>query len=90
MSKLKYLLANKYILASFIFFIWLMFFDKNNLITIYQLDRSINELKKEQKYYTDEQALLDGRIHSIEVDRERYAREKFYLHKSNETVYLIR
>jgi cell division protein FtsB len=84
------LLANEYVLTFVIFMIWLLFFDKNNLITQAQLQDTIDQLVDEKTYYDSELTKLSDRMHSIQVDRERYARETFYLHRSDEIVYLVR
>lgn len=84
------LLANKYILTIFIFFIWMLFFDKNNWITLGELQDTIDAMEEEKAFYDDELKLSDERMRSIQIDRERYAREKFFLHKENEIVYIIR
>ncbi len=92
-SNMKYvtsLLANEYVLTFTIFMVWILFFDKNNLITLHGLQQNINTLKAEKEYFESELLKLDNELKSIQVDRERYAREKFHLHKENEVVYLVR
>ncbi len=84
------LLANEYVLTFCIFIIWMTFFDKNNLITLRCLQQTIDQLEDERDFFDSELTELDEQMYAIEIDRERYAREKFYLHKSDEVVYLIR
>ena len=44
-------IKNKYILTFFIFLIWMLFFDNNNLIDRYHALRNLNQLQKDKKYY---------------------------------------
>lgn len=93
MANMKYvtaLLANKYVLTFVIFVVWMLFFDKNNLFTINSLQQTINHLEDEKAYYDHELTKLDEQMKAIKVDRERYARENFYLHRDNEIVFLIK
>ncbi len=86
----SYLMANKYVLTFAIFMVWMTFFDKNNLITLSHLQDDIDTLIEERDYFDTELSKLDARMKAIQVDRERYARETFYLHRENEIVYLVR
>ena len=87
---IKALLANEYVFTFVIFMVWMTFFDKNNLITLRDLQHTINGLEAEKEYFDSQLHIMDDQIKSIEIDRERYAREKFYLHKPNEIVYLVK
>lgn len=84
------LFANEYVFTFVIFMIWLSFFDKNNLITQGQLQNTIDQLVEEKAYYQSELSNLDDRMHAIQAERERYARETFYLHREDEIVYLVK
>jgi len=84
------LFANTYVLTFAIFMVWLTFFDKNNLITLRCIQGTIDDLEAEKAYFETELTKLDAQMHTIEIDRERYARENFYLHKDNEIVFLVR
>ena len=90
MKYVKALLANKYVFTFAIFMVWMTFFDKNNFITLSDLQQTIHSLEEERDYFDTELTQLDDQLNSIQVERERYAREKFYLHKDNEIVYLVR
>ena len=83
-------LTNKYILAIVIFLVWLVFGDRNNFIHQYKLKQTIHSLEQEKSYYEQEYAQLDDQMKVLIEDRERYAREKFYLHRDDEVVYLVK
>lgn len=83
-------LTNKYILTIVIFFIWMIFFDRSDWRSMHKLSHTIEELEEEKSFYTQEYEKLDSELTEIIADREKYARERFYLHRSDEIVYLIK
>lgn len=85
-------LRNKYISSIIVFVIWISFFDRNDLWT--QLDRK-HELQKletsktfyEQEIATTKKDLTD--LNNNPAILEKFAREKFYLKKANEEIFII-
>ena len=82
--------VNKYSITLACFVIWISFIDKHNLLTQYRLKTIIYEMEDEKEKYrnlyleaVDEQKLL-------EKDQERYAREKYFMHKENEEIFIIK
>jgi len=82
--------VNKYSVTLACFVIWISFIDKHNLLTQFRLKSIINEMEVEKENYQtlylealDEQKLL-------EKDQEKYAREKYFMHKENEEVFIIK
>ena len=82
-------LRNKYFLVLAIFFAWMIFFDRHDFITNWRLQRSVDQMEMEKKEYTEkiEEAKKD-RL-ELEVNKEKFAREKYYMKKSNEDVFII-
>jgi cell division protein FtsB len=86
------LLKNKYFLVLVAALVWFVFFDQNNLIQQYRLQRQLHEFRQEIEYYK-QQIALD----SIDIDKlrnnpeelERYAREKYLMKKENEDIFII-
>jgi len=83
---------NKYILTSLFFIIWLLFFDKNDFFTQRDLSIQLKKLYEEKKYYLNEIEKnkiaieeLKNNIQSL----ERFARERYWMKKENEEVYVI-
>lgn len=81
-----------YILTALLLVIGLVFFDRSNLIKQYELRSKLNDLKNQSKYYDQElekvikeEKEVLGSMKSI----EKYAREKYYLKKNGETVFVI-
>ncbi len=80
---------NKYLLAFLIFVSWLLFFDKYNFFAQAKLKRSTAKL--EQEYNSIRENIEIAKKEQIELERnqEKYGREKYYLHKDNEDVFII-
>ncbi len=84
------LLKDRYFMALAIFFIWMLFFDQNRLSTQYRLSRSISHLKQEQTDLRENIKELKVEKMDFEKDKEKYAREKYLLHKQDEEVYIMK
>jgi cell division protein DivIC len=75
-----------------VFLVWITFFDSNNLISLMRLNRQIHNLEKEAEFYK-------AQIETAKRDREalitnpelleKFAREKYYMKKNDEDVFLI-
>lgn len=92
LEKSKHYLLNKYVITCFVAAVILVCCGEQSLIHRVQLQRQINRLEKELSRYQDR---LDYYNHAIEElegsaeNRERFAREQYYMHAGNEDVYLI-
>ncbi len=85
-------LKNKYTIAILAFFIWMMFFDRNSIISQYRLASTLNGLEDQKEYYLSELEKDSISLHVFENDKEaleKFAREKYLMKKDNEDVYLI-
>ncbi len=84
-------LSNKYLLIGVLFIIWMAFFDTNSFLIQRELNKEIKTLKENTKFYSNE---IKGDLEFIEsmsdIEQiEKYAREKYYLKKENEEIFLI-
>ena len=74
-----------------LFSIWMFFFDTNSYFIHNELNKSIETLENNKEIYKNEikhdNAFIDKMKDSNEV--EKYAREKYYLKKENEDIYII-
>jgi cell division protein DivIC len=82
-------LKNRYSLLFGVFFVYMLFFDKNNFITQIRLYRTELYLKSEKKNYREKITEARDMRQKLESDREKYAREKYFVHKPGEDVYVI-
>ena len=87
---LKYL-KNIFILISIGFAIWMLFFDANSLLIHNELNNEINDLEDEKSYYNKEITKDKKAIKELSTDEgiERLAREKYFMKKENEDIYII-
>jgi cell division protein DivIC len=85
-------LKNRFIICTLIFIAWVAFFDRNNFITQIQLHRKLSQLKEDVKYYKDE-ITKDRRdyydLTSSNKNLEKFAREKYYMKKANEDIFIF-
>ncbi len=85
-------LKNKYLIAGLGFVIWLLFFDKNDFYTQYQRNTELKELLQSKAFYLTE---IDSERNELEqlksnpLTLEKYAREKFYMKRDKEDVFLV-
>jgi cell division protein DivIC len=90
--RIPYLLRNRYFISSMVLFIWLLFFDSNNLISQVQLRYEIWKLDQKATYYKEE--LLRIKEQRAELLKgpeslEKFARETYKMKRDNEDLYLI-
>jgi len=89
---LKVFQKHKYIIILVAFFIWMMFFDEYNFIMQYKLSQKIRKVKKEIEFYDKGIAGLQKEYDALTKDInaiERYGREKFFLKKENEDIFVL-
>ncbi len=85
-------LKNKYFLTVLFFLVWMLFLDKNNMISQYKLHRELNGLRKQQQFYKDEIQRDSTDLSNLLTDSialEKYARENYMMKRENEEIFLI-
>ena len=85
-------LKNKYIFTLLLFFVWMLFFDGNDLITRIKLKIQLSKLKAEKVFYEQEMKKIEEtnrQLFSSEETLERFAREKYLMKRDNEEIFLI-
>ena len=92
MNRLFNLLRNKYFLAVVAFGVWMMFFDKNDMLSQYEYRSEVNKLKEEKTFYSSEIAGVKKDLKELDsnlITTEKFAREKYFMKKDNEDVFVI-
>lgn len=83
---------NIIIALSLLFVLWLLFLDRNNLVSLQDVNNQIKQMETERDFYRDmidaDSAVIKGLDDSAYVDK--YARENFFLKGEGETLYLYR
>ena len=90
-NRLVKLIRSTYGVIIILFIFWMIFFDSNSLIIHNELNNDINELDVQKSYYEKEIAKDNIELQLIQSDSglEKYAREKLFMKKDNEEVFLI-
>jgi len=85
------LIKSTYGIIIVLFIIWMIFFDSNSFIIHNELNNDINELNDQKSYYEKEIAKDNIELQLIQSDSglEKYAREKLYMKKDNEEIFII-
>lgn len=83
---------NKYILSLIVFAVWILFFDRNDFLTQWDRKQELQKLETSVSFYEKEIAntkrdLTD--LNNKPVILEKFAREKFYLKRPNEDVFIV-
>ena len=85
------IVSNTYVLILILFVIWMIFFDTNSYFIHKELDEDIKGLEENKEYYQNEMDKDKSFIKKMEDSHEleKFAREKYYLKKENEDIYII-
>ncbi len=92
MTRLLNIIRNKYLIASVAFLTWMLFFDRNDLMSQYEYRTQVNKLKAEKEFYTQETAKVVKDLNELTTNQgklEKFAREKYLMKKENEDVFVI-
>lgn len=86
------LIKNKYFIVIILFLIWMIFFDLKDWRLINNRTNKLTELEKSEKH-------LDNLIKDTRIELnllktnaktiEKYAREKYYMKKDNEDLFIV-
>lgn len=85
-------IRNKYLVSTAFVFLWVLFFDQNNLMDRYKLVREVNQLEKDHEYYLERIHLDSARLIELKTspeNLEKFAREQFLMKKDNEDIFVI-
>ncbi|CAM2830644.1 Septum formation initiator [Flavobacterium succinicans] len=85
------LLSNKYIWVGLFFIVWMTFLDNYSYFDHQMLNKEMDELKENKKYYQEEIKKDSKSIKELQNSEqiEKFAREKYYMKKENEDIYII-
>lgn len=85
------ILGNRYVIVSVFFIVWMVFLDNTSYLEHRVLNKQLDELKNNKKYFQDEISKDEKNIKKLNnPDQiEKYAREKYYMKRENEDVYII-
>ena len=81
-----------YLIVAVVFVLWMLLFDTNNVWQQLKKFNEVNETQEKVDYYREEIEVLREKSKFFSEDEEeleRYAREKFYMKKPSEDVFVI-
>lgn len=94
MKALRFLsyFRNFYVFTGTLALVWMLFFDRYNLISQYKQYRRVAALEAELRFCAEEKArIADMGVLDEEnfAEMERYAREHYWMKKDDEEVFII-
>lgn len=90
--KIPELLKNKYVIATLAFAVWIIFFDRNDLITQAGYENQLRTLRGQKSFLEQQIQRTDSDLNQLQSDPaslKKFAREKYLMRRSNEDVFLI-
>ena len=87
---LKYF-KNIFVIIFIVFAVWMLFIDSNSLLIHHELNEDMSDLEAEKEYYNKEIKKDKKAIQELSTEEgiEKLAREKYYMKKDNEDIYII-
>lgn len=85
-------LRNRYALTLACFVVWMLFFDRDDILTQWSRQRQLNELNRSRDYYRQQILQARNELDSIKVDPaaiERIARERYLMKREDEELFVI-
>ena len=85
------ILGHRYVIVLAFFIVWMLFLDNTSYMEQRILNKQLNELEDNKKYYQNEIKKDDENIKLLKnPDQiEKYAREKYYMKRDSEDIYII-
>ena len=80
---------NKYTVSAGLFIVWMLFFDKHNFFTQWSLKRSVFNLEQSIEEYQQKLAEAEAAHKDLMNNKEKFAREKYLMHKPDEDLFLF-
>lgn len=82
-------IRNRYFLILMLFLAWMLFFDKHDVLTQWRLKSTVNQLNEEKAFYTNQIEQAEEERLELEINKEKIAREKYYMKRPGEDVFII-
>jgi cell division protein FtsB len=84
-------ISNKYVWVLLFFCVWMLFLDNYSYFDHRILNKEIEELEDNKKYYQEEIKKDQENIKLLKnpTQIEKYAREKYFMKKDSEDIYII-
>lgn len=85
------IVGNRYVIVLTFFVVWMLFLDNTSYVDHRLLNKQLDELEENEKYYQEEIKKDEKNIKSLKNPNqiEKYAREKYYMKRDSEDIYII-
>ncbi|MBD81598.1 MAG: septum formation initiator [Crocinitomicaceae bacterium] len=90
--KTPHWIRNKYSITLLVFFTYMLFFDQNDVISLIRIKQELGELEENKEYYKEQIDITQKDLTDLltnDDNLERYAREKYFMKKENEDIFVI-
>jgi hypothetical protein len=82
-------LRNRYVLTLVLFTLLMVFVDRHDVGTQFRLHTTVNRLEADLERYDQLTADAEAEKLDMEQNRERFARENYYMQQDDEDVFII-
>ena len=85
-------LRNKYLLTFLLFALWVIVFDKNNLISWIDQLKNSSQMEKERIFYQQEIKSTTEKLQELQSNNdslEKFAREQYFFIRPGEEVFIV-
>ena len=92
-KKIPSVFKNKYFIVGFLFIIWIVFLDENNLVLLNQQQSNLEKNQGIIDSLENEISEMEDKLERLNNDQkelEKFARENFLMKKDNEDIIIIR
>ena len=89
----NYIAKKKYLITLFVFIFWLMFFDKNSIISRMKDANKYKKLLHEKEFYQEKiytDSIKLEQLKTNDKNLEKFGREEYLMHKPNEDIFQIK
>ena len=80
---------NRYTITGLAFLFWMSFMDQHDFFTRYKLSRQIAFLENQKVELAQRIEIAKANKADLDHDKEKFAREQYYMHTKNEKVFII-
>jgi len=88
-GKIPKYLRSKYTITFVVFAVYITCFDHYSLMSQHQLTQTLHDLEREKTQYVQTIEEAKRLQETIEADEERFARERYYMKRVDEDVYIV-
>lgn len=85
-------IRNKYVLVALVAGLWILFFDRNSIVSQVSMRNHIAKIKADKEFYQKGISELDYKIELMNTDLhevEKYAREQYWLKRKSEDLFIV-